>query len=96
MSDNVRDLLLALGETEEEIVDSLRVLGVQGVRRSPSRCVFAKYLRQQLGREVHIAFTFTSPLLRVDEMPVPSTRSHLNVAEAFDSGHYPDLIEEFD
>ena len=93
----MREALVALGETPQEVSASLKRLGISGICRSPRGCPIAKYLKGKGFNEVVAsASTVSSRWFSEDTYYEISVRTPSGVGvfmNQFDVGEYMDLIE---
>lgn len=99
--ERVLESLTALGDTSEQIAQSLIAKGITGNPRMAGSCPLANYLVQEIpeAKAVTIytsAFVFrTTPEESQDDDPGVKVRTpgeHLEFMDAFDNGAYPALV----
>ncbi len=99
-----RGLLVELGESPDEVAESLQATGVHGVPRDNRACAIALYLSVLLGTEPRVRsvtvgqcslmITLVSP---ADARPagrlwVQLPKAVREFVAAFDACHYPDVV----
>jgi hypothetical protein len=96
---SVRQLAESLGPTPDAVAASLADLSIRGVRRSPSECAVARYLRVILGTEKGVADVWVVDRIYVRRtnrrilVPIRPTKAMLRFIYAFDRGGYPELVD---
>lgn len=84
--------LIALGETKEEVADTLADKGIKGWRYLSCRCPVSNYLAS-IGYDKPYIFQNSAGLLEsVGEVSVPPSVSNFIIT--FDQGFYPGLEEK--
>jgi hypothetical protein len=90
---SIVDDLAALGETSEQVAETLKAQGIKGYIASPCSCPIYYYLTGK-GHPVdclsHHSICLLSPYYGEVEMPEVVGRFIV----AFDQGKYPELIKE--
>lgn len=83
--------LKALGDTPDAVADTLRALGITGVRRSHRTCPVARYLSEVFGPDVSVGRDMShvrvNGVIAETTTPQPVTQ----FISLFDNGRYPDL-----
>jgi hypothetical protein len=96
----VTDYLNSLGETEQEVYQSLKDLGIRGTQHAASTCPIANVVYRHFGVEAFVCsdqILLTSGLLGDDnfeEVFVSTTPAVASFVEAFDRSRYMDLVGE--
>jgi hypothetical protein len=87
---NFHQLLLTLGSTPEEIANTLRHLGIRGMRVSANHNPIALYLRQ-VGAKGDVTVTQTNVRASDYLFQTPDAVSHF--LRLFDCGGMPELVQ---
>lgn len=85
----LRDALLSLGWSADQVADTLRTRGVVGRQQTPYRCAVARGLGFD-GYPRGVCETWASIGKGMVRLPPPVRE----FVERFDRGEYPDLIED--
>lgn len=101
-NEEVRDYLLSLGSTPDQVAETLQAQGIKGYRASADSCPLAHALNAHYGEGVQAFVTHTDVTLA--RYPVASDANNdylivnpLQIADfvsLFDSGEYPELVME--
>lgn len=102
-NDEVREYLLSLGKTPDQVAETLQAQGIKGYRASADSCPLAKALNAHYGEGVQAFVTHTDVTLACDPVGLDGNDEHmivnpLQVADfisLFDSGKYPELDKEY-
>jgi len=91
----VSDFLKDMGNTSEEVAESIRKIGVKGVQKNPRHCPLALAIREKFPSTIGLrvggnTMTYSDPQT-MDPAHTPSTSQFV---KDFDAGKYPDLIKE--
>ena len=89
-------ILTSMGQTEEEVVETLTAKHVRGQRNSPKGCVVARFLTQALGALVQVSRSQAEILKPPKWIPCSSCDLPPAVrymVREFDYGAYPQLEE---
>lgn len=101
-NDEVREYLLSLGGTPNQVAETLQAQGIRGYRASADSCPIAMALNNHYGAGVQAFVTHTDVTLAYDPVGSDVNYEHmvvnpLQVADfisLFDSGKYPELDKE--
>lgn len=88
--DEALEKLKELGSTQKEIVRTLHMLGVKGIKGSFSSCPLAKYLQHALNNNLIYITPYSIKYL---EERIDLKSPFNNFVECFDAGLYPYLEE---
>jgi len=102
---STRGLLAQLGDSPDEVAETLRASGVHGVPRDNRSCAVALYLSAQLGTEPRIRSvtvgqcSLTITLVAPDSRPagrlwVQLPKAVRGFVAEFDACHYPEVVRE--
>lgn len=84
-------LLAALGDTDQQVAETLEQLGLRGVPQNPCRCPIAAYLNSHGVGPVMAAEYEVWAGAAGEDFVVPTTEAVGHFITAFDFGMYPEL-----
>lgn len=88
----IRDAVLGLGTTPDEIAENLRLEGVQGLMGVSSSCAISAYVRKHWPDVLPSTSPYGLVLDATCSRYVPLPPSHSEFVISFDRGEYPELI----
>jgi len=83
------ETLVAMGNTENEVVAFLRARHITGSRKDSEKCPVAEYLSHETGEDIGVAEKFIYTLF--SKVPTALPQSVQDFIAGFDAGKYPDL-----